>query len=43
VTSALVSRALLGERELLPAALQATELPTELREWMRERFSPAAR
>src|SRR3954462_508482 len=30
VTSALVSRALLGERELLSAAQQATELPVEL-------------
>src|SRR3954453_3605094 len=37
VTSALVSRALLGERELLPVAQQATELPLELREWMQSR------
>jgi len=37
VTSALVSRALLGERELLSAAQQATELPVELREWMQSR------
>ncbi len=37
VTSALVSRALLGERQLLPVALTAPELPDELRAWMRER------
>ena len=37
VTSALVSRAILGEPELLAAAHQAPELPGELREWMRER------
>jgi MOSC domain-containing protein YiiM len=37
VTSAFVSRALLGERELLRAALQAPELPAGLREWMHER------
>jgi MOSC domain-containing protein YiiM len=37
VTSALVSRALLREPRLLPAALQAPELPAGLREWMRER------
>ncbi len=37
VTSALVSRALLGERQLLPAALKAPELPTELHAWIRER------
>ena len=37
VTSALVSRALLGERHLLPAALQAPELPADLRAWMRQR------
>jgi MOSC domain-containing protein YiiM len=37
VTSALVSRALLGERQLLPIALRAPELPDELRAWMRER------
>jgi MOSC domain-containing protein YiiM len=37
VTSALVSRALVGEPELLPEALAATELPPELREWMAER------
>jgi MOSC domain-containing protein YiiM len=37
VTSALVSRALLGERHLLPAALQAAELPADQRAWMQER------
>jgi MOSC domain-containing protein YiiM len=37
VTSSLVARALLGERALLSEALQATELPTELRSWMQER------
>jgi MOSC domain-containing protein YiiM len=37
VTSALVSRVLLGEGQLLAAALQATELPTELRAWIQER------
>src|SRR3954468_24072522 len=37
VTSALVSRALLGEPGLLCVAQQATELPGELREWMRSR------
>ena len=37
VTSALVSRALLREPELLPAALQAPELPVGLRDWMQER------
>ena len=42
VTSALVSRALLGERELLPAALEAAELPAELRAWMQERAERAA-
>jgi hypothetical protein len=37
VTSALVSRALLGERWLLETALTAEELPAELRAWMQER------
>jgi len=37
VTSALVSRALLGERWLLEPALAAEELPQELRAWMQER------
>lgn len=37
VTSALVSRALLGERHLLPVALQAPELPADLRAWMKQR------
>lgn len=37
VTSAIVSRAILGEAELLPRALEATELPAELRAWMASR------
>jgi MOSC domain-containing protein YiiM len=37
VTSAVVSRAILGEPSLLAAAAQASELPDELREWMGER------
>jgi MOSC domain-containing protein YiiM len=37
VTSALVSRAILREPELLAAALQAPELPGELRDWLQER------
>jgi MOSC domain-containing protein YiiM len=37
VTSALVSRALLREPELLGEALRAPELPADLRAWMRER------
>ena len=37
VTSALVSRAILGEPHLIGAALQAPELAAGLREWMRER------
>ena len=37
VTSALVSRALLGERWLLEPALAAEELPEELRAWMQAR------
>ncbi len=37
VTSALVSRSLLHEPELLGAALEAPELPADLRDWMRER------
>lgn len=36
-TSALVSRALLGEHHLLPAVLQAPELPADLRAWMQQR------
>ena len=35
-TSALVSRALLGERQLLAAGLAAPELPVDLRAWMHE-------
>jgi MOSC domain-containing protein YiiM len=42
VTSALVSRALLREPELLEAALRAPELPAELRDWMGERMTRAA-
>ena len=41
VTSALVSRALLGERWLLEPALAAEELPAELRAWMQERTARA--
>jgi MOSC domain-containing protein YiiM len=37
VTSALVSRAILREPELLAAAHQAPELPAALRAWMQER------
>jgi MOSC domain-containing protein YiiM len=42
VTSALVSRALLRDRQLLGGALRALELPLELREWMQERAERAA-
>lgn len=42
VTSALVSRALLSDPQLLDDALQAPELPTELRDWMRARSRSAA-
>jgi MOSC domain-containing protein YiiM len=42
VTSALVSRAILREPQLLAAALRAPELPGELRAWMRERAGRAA-
>jgi MOSC domain-containing protein YiiM len=41
VTSALVSRALLREPQLLAAALQAPELPAGLRGWMQERAAIA--
>ncbi|MEA2421091.1 MAG: hypothetical protein QOF55_190 [Thermoleophilaceae bacterium] len=37
VTSALVSRAILHEPELLPAALEAPELASDLRGWMQSR------
>jgi MOSC domain-containing protein YiiM len=37
VTNAVVFRALLGEHELLTAALAAPELPVDLREWMYDR------
>ena len=43
VTSALVSRALLRDRDLLGDALRAPELPGELREWMEERASRGSR
>jgi MOSC domain-containing protein YiiM len=42
VTSALVSRAILTEPELLGAAIEATELPGGLREWMEERAAAKA-
>jgi MOSC domain-containing protein YiiM len=42
VTSALVARAILREPELLPAAVQAPELPEELRAWMRSRAGSRA-
>jgi hypothetical protein len=42
VTSALVSRALLREPELLGMALRAPQLPPELRDWMSARMSRAA-
>src|SRR3954454_16990287 len=37
ITSSLVSRALLSEPQLLPAALKALELPEDLYAWMQER------
>jgi MOSC domain-containing protein YiiM len=37
VTSALVSRAILGEPQLLATVQQAPELPGDLRAWLRER------
>lgn len=43
VTSALVSRALLGEPQLLAVALTAPELPPELRAWMQERAEVGGR
>jgi MOSC domain-containing protein YiiM len=43
VTSALVSRALLGEPHLLADALEAPELPVDLRTWMEERADRAAK
>jgi MOSC domain-containing protein YiiM len=42
VTSALVSRALLREPQLLAAALQAPELPAGLRGWMQERAAKSS-
>jgi MOSC domain-containing protein YiiM len=42
VTSVLVSRAILGEAHLLADALEAPELPAELREWMEERHAHLA-
>jgi len=41
VTSALVSRAILREPQLLARALQASELPSGLRAWMAERAEHA--
>jgi MOSC domain-containing protein YiiM len=41
VTSALVSRAILGERQLLAAAELAPELPGDLRAWLHERAERA--
>ena len=43
VTSALVSLAILREPALLARALEAPELPAELRAWMRERAEQSAR
>jgi MOSC domain-containing protein YiiM len=43
VTSALVSRALLREPQLLTAALEAPELPDDLRDWMRGRVKELPR
>ncbi|HEV7805894.1 MAG TPA: MOSC domain-containing protein [Solirubrobacteraceae bacterium] len=42
VTSALVSRALLRDPQLLTTALRAPQLPVELRAWMQERAADAA-
>jgi MOSC domain-containing protein YiiM len=45
VTSALVSRAILSEPRLLADAVEAPELPGELREWMQtraERVAPSS-
>jgi MOSC domain-containing protein YiiM len=43
VTSALVSRAILREPQLLNAAQQAPELPADLRDWLHERAEHAAK
>lgn len=43
VTSALVSRAILRDPQLLSLALHATELPADLRAWMSERASHTER
>jgi MOSC domain-containing protein YiiM len=40
VTSALVARAILGERELLATALLAPELPSDMRDWLAARAKP---
>jgi MOSC domain-containing protein YiiM len=37
ITSEIIFRALLGESELLATALGASELPSDLRDWMQER------
>lgn len=42
VTSALVSRAILREPELLDAASRAPELPADLSDWMRDRAAAGA-
>lgn len=42
VTSALVSRAIVGEPQLLAAALQAPELAVDMRDWLRERLAARA-
>jgi hypothetical protein len=42
VTSALVSRAILREPQLLAAAQQAPELPGDLCHWLHERAAHAA-
>jgi MOSC domain-containing protein YiiM len=42
VTSALVSRAILREPQLLAAALQAPELAADMREWLQERAAARA-
>jgi MOSC domain-containing protein YiiM len=43
LTSALVARALLREPWLLATAVQAPELPQDLRDWMLQRATPRAR
>jgi MOSC domain-containing protein YiiM len=43
VMSRIVSRAILRDPALLATALQAPELPTDLRDWMQQRSERAAR